>query len=130
MLSTIFGKKPEETMPKREPTAPWQTVTSGVIELPIWRKLRKDGTYRYSFGISRRYRWNDRTLYARTYEMEHFWDVVKGMEEMFRIMMVDPRMSHKENRYFIDIVNALEYILKLPSLRFELNGHERPSYDK
>lgn len=91
--------------------APWDSISEGCVSIAIWRWTARGN--RYVFGISRPMTLDDRTVYARTFGVEHLADVVDGLQGLCC------RLSHqrdlpKDERLvfeaFADALNAASRI--------------------
>lgn len=108
MLSTLFGKKAT----KSNTNPPWDTVVVGAISVPIWRSSTRDGQSRFVFGISRPFKNGGKELYAKTFGVEHLWDIARSLQE-FALLLGSRRDVPRSDRVIIEqFIAALERALE------------------
>lgn len=74
----LFGQAPQVSSANK----PWAELKAGVLLVPVWRNrlAKTDSTQRrYVFGFSRPYRVGDREMYAKTFDVNHIGDLLKGL---------------------------------------------------
>lgn len=133
MFDILFGKKPVETTSRK----PWDKVRYRSIEVPVWKSENKDGSSRFTYGISRPYQVGSETFYAKTYGPENLWDMVNALEQFFRAIQARKDISEKQQPLLSDIVTGLECMVSLPSrynprqdglIQGRINGHGEPNF--
>lgn len=124
MLSTLFGKKQTEATEKQVGKPPWDEQRHGVVSLPIWRTPFGEGRARFAFGFSRPL--GEDRGYARSFKIEHLWDILRAMEELSLRLSVRHDVSREEREIAAQVQSVLDQALALRN-RMSTNGHSEPT---
>jgi hypothetical protein len=126
MLSTLFGKRERKIEADNQP---WDELSVGSVRLAIWRSDPKDGVRRYVFGLSRAWERNGKRSYAKTIGVEHFWDLLTGLEELALKLSARPDVSRQDREVLIGVQKGLERVLATrPGATADTsNGRDEPT---